>query len=531
MKKLSMTLATVCCCITMITSCVTDNADNPGSPTYSDEPAYTILYYGHGGGNREYYYLKKVADFYNASPDALKRVNVVMQYKFSTTDNLYKQGYFCDDLSDDLSDDSEVDSCILYGSKTIRWALDPAKTFNEQAYDPASIYGDDNADHTSPDLLTNFIKWAVKTYPAKKYMLIVHDHGGGYTPNGELPEDGPAAAARRSLVGDDGNLGHHFTAKSFRRALTQANVHFETIFMDACLMNNLEYQFELHDLCDYVIAPTYSKPSIDGAYRMIPQVLGQPMVDVEKALDEYCKACVNSWDVAMGYETDDSTPNYTDMTVTRTANIPQLGKMLREFTDRLCDTYANGTNAQRAAIDNCTANATKVQLNQANYDAVKYVRSIINALPEVYGDNFNNQMRDAFNNSIVAQYFSHYLTIHEYMVDYSVLLGAEGAYANIEWKNDLYNDTKVPYSATIYSDNGDKQLFKLTPTEDPQYYSAEPAGYVTNWGSTLANTYEQLAFDRIVGWTRWLRLNKQWPNMFCPKELNFELPMPKEEDF
>ena len=521
MKKLSMTLATVCCCITLLTSCAVDNADNPANPTYSDEPAYTILYYGHGGGNREYYYLNKIADFYKATPEALKRVNVVMQYKFSTTKHLRNQGVFGGDSSEDYYK--------IYGSKTIRWALDPDKTFYDQIFDTDNIYGDDNADITSPDSLTNFINWAVKTYPAKKYMLIVHDHGNGYLPNGELPEDGPAAAARRSMLGDDGNTGHHFTAKSFRRALSNANVRFETIFMDACLMNNLEYQFELHDLCDYVIAPTYSKPSIDGAYRMIPQVLGQPMVDVEKALDEYCKACVNSWDVAMGYETDDSTPNYTDMTVTRTANIPQLGKMLREFTDRLCDTYANGTDAQRAAIDNCTASATKVELQQANYDAVKYVRSIITALPEVYGDNFFNQMKDAFNNCILTQYFSHYLTVHEYMVDYSMLLGAEGAYASILWEYNQDTGSSVPSFAYIYSDNGDKQLFKLTPTEDPKYYNAEPDGDVTNWGSTLADTYEQLAFDRIVGWSRWLRLNKQWPNMFCPSGLNFELPMPAEE--
>ncbi len=523
MKKLSTTFATICCCITMLTSCGVDNADNPVSPTYSDEPVYTILYYGHGGSNREYYYLKKIADFYNASPDALKRVNVVVQYKFSTTENLYKQGYF--------SEDSSEDSCQIYGSKTIRWAIDPAKTFREQAFDPTSIYGAGNADLTSPDSLANFINWAVKAYPAQKYMLIVHDHGGGYTPDAELPEAEAAAAARRSLVGDDGNSGHHFTAKSFRRALTKANVRFETVFMDACLMNNLEYQFELYDLCDYVIAPTYSKPSIDGAYRMIPQVLGKPGVDVERALDEYCKACVNSWDAAFGTETDDNTPNYTDMTVTRTANIPHLGKMLRQFIDRLCNTYTNGTDAQRAAIDYCTASATKVQLNQANYDAVKYVRSIITALPEVYGDAFYNQMKDAFNNCILAQYFSHYLTVHEYMVDYSVLLGAEGAYAYNFWKDNLYTESKEPYATYIFADNGDLQLFKLTQTEDPEYYSAEPVGETRNWGSTLADTYEQLAFDRIVGWSRWLRLNKQWPNMFCAKDLNFELPMPKQEDF
>ena len=510
MKKYLMTIATTVCSIAMLTSCTVDNADIPVTST--DE--YTILYYGHGGGNREYYYLQKIADFYNASNDAYKRVNVVVNYKFSTTENMVKQNVF------------KGDTCQTYGSKTIRWAIDPQKTFDEQAFDPANIYGADNADLTNPDSLANFIKWATKTYPAKKYMLIAHDHGGGYTPNGELPESAPATT--RSLIGDDGYPGKHFTAKSFRRALTTANVHFETIFMDACLMNNLEYQFELHDLCDYVIAPTYSKPSIDGAYRMIPQVLGQPSVDIEQALNQYCKACVESWDEAA--KLDENTPWYTDMTVTRTSQIPHLGEVLREFVDRLCDTYTNGTDAQRQTIDSCTASAIKVQINNPNYDAVKYIRSLVLALPEVYDENFFYRMGDAFNNCIVAQYFSHYLTVHEYMVDYSVLLGAEGAFATIYWRDNEATGTQEPYATSIYADNGEMKSYWLVPTENKEYYSAEPIDDKTyNWGSTLADTYEQMAFDRATGWSRWLRLNKQWPNMFCPKDLYFELPMPQKE--
>lgn len=509
MKKYLMTLATIVCSIVLLTSCTEDNVDNSVTPT--DE--YTILYYGHGGGNREFFYLQKIADFYNASIDAYNRVNVVVQYKFSTTENMEKQEVF------------EGDTCQMYGSKTIRWAIDPQKTFDEQAFDPANIYGADNADHSSADSLANFIKWAVKTYPAKKYMLIVHDHGGGYTPDGDLPEAN--AAATRGMIFDDGHDSKHFTVKSFRRALTTANVHFETVFMDACLMNNLEYQFELHDLCDYVIAPTYSKPSIDGAYRMIPQLLGQPSVDIEQALNDYCKACVESWDPVMS--NDDTTPAYTDLTVTRTSQIPQLGIVLREFTDRLCDTYTNGTDAQRQAIDSCTASAIKVQINQPNYDGIKYIRSIIMALPEVYNENFYNRMKDAFNNCIVAQYFSHYLTIHEYMVDYSVLIGCQGAYASILWRANQETGAQEPYAGVIMAENGEMQAVKVLPTDDPRYYKMEPVGNTLNWGSTLADTYEQLAFDSAVGWSRWLRLNKQWPNLFCPKDMDFELPMPPTE--
>ncbi|MBO5548468.1 MAG: hypothetical protein J5954_02400, partial [Prevotella sp.] len=51
-------------------------------------------------------------------------------------------------------------------------------------------------------------------------------------------------------------------------------------------------------------------------------------------------------------------------------------------------------------------------------------------------------------NCIVAQYFSHYLTIHKYMVDYSVLLGAEGAYAYIFWEDNPKTGSKHPMEDT-----------------------------------------------------------------------------------
>ena len=514
MKKILMTLAAVLCCMMtmpMFTSCSVD--DNPApNPVQEDLAEYTLMYYGHGGGNRDNYYLQKIIDFYNADATAFDKVNVVVQFKFSTTENMKTLDY-----TDQSSE--------IFGSKTLRWAVDP-KIGSDKQLTTANLYGEDNADLTCPDSLTNFINWVAKAYPAKKYMLIVHDHGGGYLPDDDKPE--AMSATNRGMIYDDGHDYKHFSVKSFRRALAAANVRCETIFMDACLMNNLEYQFELQDLCDYVIAPTYSKPSVDGAYRVIPEQLAQASGNIEKALDNYCKACVESWDVAWGI--NDTTVAYTDMTVTRTASIPHLGEVLREFTDRLCDTYANGTDAQRETIDNCTANAVKVQLNYPCYDAVKYVKSLVTALPEVYGGDFYNRMKEAFNNCIMGQYFSKYLTAHEYMVDYSVMIGAQGAYSKTYWKTDEQTGALVPDYDIVYADNGEYHFFHLYPTDDPEYYKRESWGGISYWDSTLADTYEQLAFDKAVGWSRWLRLNKQWPNLFCPKDLNFELPMPAKEE-
>ena len=320
-----MTLVAVLCCamsMTVFTACTSDNEDKPVTPTEPEQLAeYTILYYAHGGGNLDKEALSMIADFYKANPDAYKKVNVVVQYKFSNAKNI--KG---------LRDGFEIFS-ENYGNKTIRWAIDPAKTFLEQASSPNNIYGADNADITCPDSLTNFINWAAKAYPAKKYMLIMNDHGRGYVPHEELPEE---PATTRGMIYDIGNKGKHFTAKSFHRAVANANVRFETIYLLACLMNNLEYQFEIQDLCDYVIASTYTMPADGNVLNVLPEQLSQSSVTIEQALATYSKALIEKWD-EIGHITE-TTPIYTDLTVTRTANIRRLGEMMRQFTDRLCNT-------------------------------------------------------------------------------------------------------------------------------------------------------------------------------------------------
>ena len=115
------------------------------------------------------------------------------------------------------------------------------------------------------------------------------------------------------------------------------------------------------------------------------------------------------------------------------------------------------------------------------------------------------------------------------MVDYSVLLGATGAYNYIMWNTNQETGAMTPTTGLVFADDGEKYLFALVPTDDPQSYKMENMTLLGDWGGTLANTYEQLAFDKAVGWSRWLRLNNQHPNLFCPNDLNFELPMPQEE--
>lgn len=115
------------------------------------------------------------------------------------------------------------------------------------------------------------------------------------------------------------------------------------------------------------------------------------------------------------------------------------------------------------------------------------------------------------------------------VVDYSVMLGTLGTFSYVFWATHPDIGAKVPYGDLVYSPDGEMQFFYLFPTDDPQHYRMEVYGERMTWASTLADTYEQLAFDQAVGWSRWLRLNRQWPNLFCPKDLDFELPIPQKQ--
>ena len=504
----------------VIISCTEDDGPAP-----EDMAEYTILYYANGGGNVDQCILPMVEDFYKASAEAYKKVNVVVQYKFSTPDDLKAQyetedrGPYADRFTDTYRQ--------YFGSKSVRWAIDNSRTMDEQLQDPSSLYGKDNADCTCPDSLTKFINWAVEAYPARKYILIMNDHGHGYRPDEDLPDNAVSGTDTRGVIFDDGHLladgtKKHFTVKNFTRAIRSANVRFETIYMLACLMNNFEYLFEMRYLCDYIIAATYTMPAAGGALNVMVEQFAQPSVDVEKALSAYCKADVDSWDEAWGVTPD--TPIYTDLTVSRTAGFDDLGTVMREFTDRLCATYQNGTEEQRQKIDQCTGEAVKIHMDNPYYDGAKYMTDIMLKLPEVYDNSFCELLEDRFNNTLVSQHRSKYLEAHDYQVDYSIVLGVEGSYSVLTWKQDEESQQMILQSRKRYCADGTTYISNYTYQGNGNGYQETQALPSDPWGSTLAATFEQLDFDRIVGWSRWLKLNRKEPSLFCPEGINFVLP-------
>lgn len=505
-----------------LASC-SDNDDNLAVPHEPQQQLadYTIIYYGHGGGNLDMNLMNNMMQFYMADEESYKNVSICAQYKYSSLESmqeLYQQyaalldQYFepgTPDYEEALKELDLFKAFYPYAGKTARFVVDRENAFvrgGDDDHAPAELdmnafIGPDNADVTRPDSLTNFINWAARTCPARKYILVLSDHGGGYLPHDELSATTAVAARQtRGVVYDDGHKNSHFTAKSLTQAISQASVRPSVVYLDACLMNTVEYQFELAPTTDYLVLSTFLVPGQGGNYTELINALSANPDDPEQAFSRFVKTTVEGWDESAKEVVDgeENEPVYHDMSVYRTADIDALGAEIKTFTDHLVDAYQNGGDEVRAKIDEVTANAYRINEQQPEYDLIDYAASLSLALPDVFGSAQNSPLGQAFDRCIVYQQSSHWLMENAHAVDLSVLLGCQGHY-------------------TLLYDMGGAEPFPLCFYPDGTSAIALDGMDVPSvpWGGTFDETYGQLRFDQLTGWGRWLRLNSQEPNQKC----------------
>ena len=541
MKKIVMTWAAVLCCamtMTVFTAC-TDNDDNPATPPEPEKELAecTIMWYGSGGGNVDSKILNNFRQFYRAKPETFDHVNIVAQYKVSATllkgfderilklmeeDLKQYEGMTDEELENpEIVNSSDYFSlCHPQPGATYRFVVDPKKSLRKQLLETAP-YGENNCDFTCADSLTNFINWAATHYPAKKYILVMADHGGGYFPADDLPEE----AGTRGLIYDDGHIVNNsmkrFSAKSFARAVKNANVRPEGIVLYLCLMNNLEFLYEVKDVTDYIACSTYTMWAEGGAFeKLADNMASEP--DTRLALANFVDANVDSWDDYFYKPEDPEKPSYYDLTLTETKRLNDLAPVLKEFTDRLVDTYQNGTPEQHAAINECTANAVKVHNKYPFYDMAKYMETLFMVLPEVFDNELFQRVSTFFNACIVKQRYAKYLTNHNYQVDYSVLLGVKGRFVKYN-----YTTLNKLEDATVYHPDGTTEKYNYVDNgSDSSSGSLASYQFIKSgtWPSTFADTYQQTTFDRLVGWSRWLLINESAPPAWSPSSFKFSLP-------
>jgi hypothetical protein len=116
--------------------------------------------------------------------------------------------------------------------------------------------------------LVDFVTWAVETFPADKYVLIMSDHGMGWPGGWSDPDPegrgDPSIPLARAL-GDELYLMELDEALGEIRSRAGMEA-FELIGMDACLMGHLEVFSALAPHARYAVASQETEPALGWAY-------------------------------------------------------------------------------------------------------------------------------------------------------------------------------------------------------------------------------------------------------------------------
>lgn len=111
--------------------------------------------------------------------------------------------------------------------------------------------------------LADFLEWGIRNYPAKKYCVILWDHGTGWTmmPQGTFGYDG-SSGNRMSIANGD-------LRKAISTACNYTGETIDLVAFDACLMQQIEIAYELRDLAHIMIGPQSVCPVAGFRYDMV----------------------------------------------------------------------------------------------------------------------------------------------------------------------------------------------------------------------------------------------------------------------
>jgi hypothetical protein len=151
------------------------------------------------------------------------------------------------DLQSNLTSTQGINVVVLAGANPDYIYYFHNGTYNVNPLSQPINFGD-------PSSLANFLNWGIQNYPAKKYLLLLWDHGSGWRKR----------SAKRDICFDDyfGNssLTLPELKQAFQNAVNLLGRKIDVVVLNACLMGTIEVDYQLKDLVDYLVSSEASMP-------------------------------------------------------------------------------------------------------------------------------------------------------------------------------------------------------------------------------------------------------------------------------
>ncbi len=173
------------------------------------------------------------------------------------------------------------------------------------------------------ETLADFVRWGAENYPAKKYALILWDHGNGSKTGLFIDE----------LFDDD-----ILYLDELHTAMTDGGVHFEAVVFDACLMANIETACAIKDSANWMIA---SEEVVAGKGTAIGTWLQQlyltPQVDGERLGRWICDMTLEKY----ANEEDEQAQSTLTWSVIDLSQIERLAELVDLYFEATGRTYVD----------------------------------------------------------------------------------------------------------------------------------------------------------------------------------------------
>ncbi|MCK4339808.1 MAG: hypothetical protein KAW87_07475 [Candidatus Cloacimonetes bacterium] len=208
---------------------------------------------------------------------------------------------------------------------------------NSDSIGSTLLYDLGEINSADPTEVSDFANWGFSTYPSEKRMLILWDHGNGWS-----KDDGITKS-----VCNDYNSGDNISVADgeLKQAISNINYHLDILAFDACLMQMPEVIGEIYEYCDFVIGsedeiPEDGLPYGDITYHqdgIFDYLVENPSCSPEEFSNEIVTRYINSY----LYGGSQATADDISLSAIKIEYFPEFQNKLFSFTSEYSDTLNN----------------------------------------------------------------------------------------------------------------------------------------------------------------------------------------------
>ena len=122
-------------------------------------------------------------------------------------------------------------------------------------------------DSGSAATIADFATWGITTYPARKYMLVLWDHGGAWTSHSSDEDSGTDVTLPDTVA-------------ALQQVVSQTGIgQFEVVGFDMCLMSQAEVYQAIAPFARYAVGSEENEPGAGWFYLFLDELVQNPAMD------------------------------------------------------------------------------------------------------------------------------------------------------------------------------------------------------------------------------------------------------------